>query len=123
MHTGVGCSHTDVFKCCYDADGEILIEKAAPGASGCNVYYLRRIHCVHPSNSSFRRILAFICGKVMLLLCMTLCCFQMSISYLNNYVFLALIKTLLAGFSPGIIEDRVGGRGLGGVCDHINRLS
>ena len=26
------------------------------------------------------------------------------------------------GFSPGINEDRVGGRGLGGVCVHINHL-
>ena len=39
-------SHIDVFKCFYDADGEISIEKVAPGASGYNVYYLRRIHCV-----------------------------------------------------------------------------
>ena len=58
-------SHTDIFRCSYYADGEIMIDKVAPGASGSNVYYLRRIHCVHPSNSSFRRILAFICGKVM----------------------------------------------------------
>ena len=58
-------SHTDVFKCFYDEDGEVSIDKAAPGATGSNVYYLRRIHCVHPSNSSFRRILAFICGKMM----------------------------------------------------------
>ena len=57
-------SHTDVFRCSYDEDGEIFIEKVATGASGSNVYYLRRIHCVHPSNSSFRRILAFICGKL-----------------------------------------------------------
>lgn len=34
----------------YDADGEILIEKVAPGASGYNVHYLRQIHCV-PSSS------------------------------------------------------------------------
>ena len=63
MRTGVG-SHTDVFKCSYDADREIVIDRVAPGASGSNVYYLRRIHCVHPCNASFRRILAFICGKV-----------------------------------------------------------
>jgi hypothetical protein len=57
-------SHVDVFKCYYDKDGEVSIDRAAPGASGANVYYLRRIHCKHPSNSSFRRILAFICGKM-----------------------------------------------------------
>ena len=66
-------SHTDVFKCFYGQDGEVSIDKAAPGASGFNVYYLRRIHCVHPSNSSFRRILAFICGKVMFYACVFFC--------------------------------------------------
>ena len=34
-------SHTDVFKCFYGQDGEVTIDKAAPGASGSNVYYLR----------------------------------------------------------------------------------
>ena len=33
-------SHTDVFGCSYDEDGEIFIEKVAAGASGSNVYYL-----------------------------------------------------------------------------------
>ena len=62
-------SHTDVFKCFYGQDGEVAIDKAAPGASGSNVYYLRWIHCVHPSNSSFQRVLAFICGKVTFYAC------------------------------------------------------
>ena len=57
-------SHTDVFKCSYYEDGEVYSDKVAPGASGTDVYYLRRLHCVHPSNNSFRRILAFICGKL-----------------------------------------------------------
>ena len=57
LHKG---SHNDVFRCSYDKDGEVSIEKAATGQ---NVYYLRRLHCVHPSHSGFRRILAFICGK------------------------------------------------------------
>ena len=39
-------SHTDVFKYFYGQDGEVSIDKAAPDASGSNVYYLRRIHCV-----------------------------------------------------------------------------
>ena len=56
-------SHTDVFKCFYGQDGEVSIDKTAPGALGSNVHYLQRIHCVHLSNSSFRRILAFVCGK------------------------------------------------------------
>ena len=71
LHKG---SHTDVFRCSYDKDGEVTIEKAAPGASGSNVYFLRRLHCVHPSHSGFRRILAFICGK--LFTCPCVCYFS-----------------------------------------------
>ena len=59
LHKG---SHNDVFRCSYGKNGDVSIEKAAPGATGQNVYYLRRLHCVHPSHSDFRRILAFICG-------------------------------------------------------------
>ena len=59
LHKG---SHNDVFRCSYDKNGDVSIEKAAPGATGQNVYYLRRLHCVHPSHCGFRRILAFICG-------------------------------------------------------------
>lgn len=59
IHKG---SHTDVFMCTYDSDS-INIEKAAVGASGNNVYYLRRLHSVHPSNDAFRRVLALLFGK------------------------------------------------------------
>ena len=59
LHKG---SHTDVFLCAYDNDC-INIEKAAVGASGKNVYYLRRLHSVHPSNNAFRRVLALLFGK------------------------------------------------------------
>ena len=40
MHMGAGyrMDHTDVFKCFYGQDGEVSIDKAAPGASGSNVY-------------------------------------------------------------------------------------
>jgi len=56
LHSG---SHTDIFRCAY-SDG---VEKAAPGASGDNVYYyLRRLHSVHPSNNEFRRVLALLFG-------------------------------------------------------------
>lgn len=61
LHKG---SHTDVFRCSYDQSGGVNIEKAAPGATGQNFYYLRRLHCVHPTHSGFRRVLAFICGKL-----------------------------------------------------------
>ena len=58
-HSG---SHLDVFKCSYEQD-KVIIDKAAPGAKGDNVYYLRRLHSVHPSNSEFRRLIAYIFGK------------------------------------------------------------
>ena len=56
-------SHTDVFRCSFDDDNKVLVEKAAPGASGPNIYYLRRLHSVHPSNKGFRRIVAIIFGE------------------------------------------------------------
>ena len=57
LHKG---SHNDVFRCSYDENGDVSIEKAAPGTTGHNVYLLRRLHCVHLSHSGFRRISAFV---------------------------------------------------------------
>ena len=59
LHKG---SHNDVFRCSYDENGDVSIEKAAPGVTGHNVYQLRQLHCVHPSHSGFRRIFAFVCS-------------------------------------------------------------
>lgn len=59
LHSG---SHTDVFICTYNEDDSVNIEKAANDASGNNVYYLRRLHSVHPSNTEFRRVLALLFG-------------------------------------------------------------
>ena len=42
-------SHSDVFLCSFSSDGDVVVEKAAVGASGGNVYSLRRLHSVHPS--------------------------------------------------------------------------
>ena len=55
-------SHTDKFRCSFDGN-KVLVEKAAPGASGPNVYCLRRLHSVHHSNKDFRRIEAIIFGE------------------------------------------------------------
>jgi hypothetical protein len=55
-------SHTDVFKCSFDELSDVCVEKAAQGASGDNVFYLRRLHSIHPSNKHFRRIVALISG-------------------------------------------------------------
>lgn len=59
LHSG---SHENVFRCTYCDDG-VDIEKAVPGARGDNIYYLRRLHSVHPSNTEFRRVLALLFGK------------------------------------------------------------
>lgn len=56
-------SHTDVYKCCLDVD-QTCIEKVAVGATGPNIYSLRRLHFIHPSHSEFRRILAFVYGEL-----------------------------------------------------------
>lgn len=61
LHKG---SHTDVFRCSFSENSEVRIEKAPPGATGSNVYSLRRLHSVHPTNNAFRRVLAFIFGKL-----------------------------------------------------------
>ncbi len=59
QHSG---SHPEAFRCGFDEMNEVTIEKCAPGATGSNVYYLRRLHSYHPSNPKFRRLLAFISG-------------------------------------------------------------
>ena len=59
-HSG---SHTQLFKVYVDDDGEVDVEKCAPGASGDNIVLLRRLHSTHPSNKEFKRMIAFLCGK------------------------------------------------------------
>ena len=56
-------SHPEVFRCSFDQFDDIDIEKCAPGATGPNVYYLWCIRSSHPSNSDFRRLIAFVHGK------------------------------------------------------------
>ena len=58
-HSG---SHTVPFHTKILDDGYIELEKCAAGVSGDNVYYLRRLHSTHPSNSSCRRLIALISG-------------------------------------------------------------
>ena len=60
-------SHIVSFHASFFKDGYIDVEKCAPGASGSNVYYLRRLHSVHPSNSSCRRLIALITGIITIL--------------------------------------------------------
>jgi len=39
------------------------VEKCATGVSGKDVVYLRRLHSIHPSNSQFKRMIAFVSGE------------------------------------------------------------
>ena len=55
-------SHIVSFRASFFKDGYIDVEKCAPGVSGSNVCNLRRLHSVHPSNSSCRRLIALITG-------------------------------------------------------------
>ena len=54
-------SHTTLFKV-WSNNGDIEVEKCTPEATG--YFKLRRLYCRHPSNSNFRRILAFVTGKL-----------------------------------------------------------
>ena len=56
-------SHPEVYRCVIDDYDNVNIEKSAPGDSGDNVYYLRRLRSCHPSNADFRRLIAFVHGK------------------------------------------------------------
>ena len=56
-------SHPEVFRCSFDEFDKVYIEKCAVGATGQDVYYLRRIRSSHPSNPNFRRLIAFVHSK------------------------------------------------------------
>ena len=56
-------SHPQTFKVYTEDDGYKVIEKCSKGASGSNVVYLRRLHCTHPSNSDFKRLICFLSGR------------------------------------------------------------
>lgn len=59
-HSG---SHPQTFKVQVEVDGYMRVEKCAPGATGSDVVYLRRLHSVHPSNNQFKRMIAFVSGE------------------------------------------------------------
>ena len=56
-HSG---SHPEVYRCVIDELDEVKTEKLATGATGSDIYYLRRLRSCHPSNPEFRRVIAFI---------------------------------------------------------------
>ena len=55
-------SHPQVFHVKQEDDGYISIEKCEAGATGKNVMLLRRLHCMHPSNAEFKRLICFLSG-------------------------------------------------------------
>lgn len=55
-------SHPQPFKVYNEDDGKTTVEKCCDGVSGSNVVYLRRLHCTHPSNADFKRLICFITG-------------------------------------------------------------
>lgn len=61
-HSG---SHPLVFKVRVMDDGYVQVDKAAVGASGNDIVYLRRLHSVHPSHKDFKRMIAFVSGKIL----------------------------------------------------------
>ena len=55
-------SHTVSFHTCIE-NGSVKTEKCARGALGMDIYHLRRLHSVHPSNSECKRLIALITGE------------------------------------------------------------
>ena len=60
-HSG---SHPEVFKCSFNDRDTVTVEECAPGTSGSNVYYLRRLRSYCPTNHDVRRLMAFIHGRL-----------------------------------------------------------
>ena len=56
-HSG---SHPQTYKA--QEDGYVRTEKCADGARGDTVVHLRPLHSVHPTNNSFKRLIAFLSG-------------------------------------------------------------
>ena len=61
VHSG---SHPLYFRVQVEHDDYVYVEKCAAGATGENVILLRRLHSVHPSNHNFKRMIAFVSGKL-----------------------------------------------------------
>jgi hypothetical protein len=55
-------SHPQAYR--VSSNGGITVEKCASGATGRSVVFLRRLHCTHPSNMDFKRLICFVTGKL-----------------------------------------------------------
>ena len=58
-------SHPQCFLVKQRDDGYIDIQKCEAGAANSHLMYLRRLHCTHPSNSEFKRLICFLSGRYM----------------------------------------------------------
>jgi len=67
-------SHPQCFYVRQKDDGYIDIEKHEAGEiNNSHVMYLRRLHCVHPSNSNFKRLICFLSGQYCRICCIFCC--------------------------------------------------
>lgn len=57
-------SHVFYYRTEKTDDDLLEFERVLPGTQGDNIFQLRQIHCKHPSNPNFQRLLAFITGKL-----------------------------------------------------------
>jgi len=55
-------SHPQTFRAQVEEDGYVRVTKCADGAKGNDIVHLRRLHSVHPTNNSFKRLIAFLSG-------------------------------------------------------------
>ena len=55
-------SHVFHYRSERTPEGDLEFERVLSGVQGSNVFQLRRIHCKHPSNPNFQRLLAFVTG-------------------------------------------------------------
>lgn len=86
-HSG---SHTVPFRIHVRDDGFIETEKCAPSATGSNVFHLRRLHSIHPSDSNCKRLLALISGMF------TSAHYQLTyrVYYIDIFALLMLLQTI-----------------------------
>jgi hypothetical protein len=61
-------SHPQAYRVYRKEGGYLSVEKCGNGATGASVVYLRRLHCTHPSNADFKRLICFVSGELRLLL-------------------------------------------------------
>ena len=58
-------SHPEGFKVYTDDGGYKINEKCSVNSRAKDAIFLRRLHCTHPSNSDFKRLICFLSGKLM----------------------------------------------------------